>query len=137
MSDAIDPYRVVPTDATCPLCGHEWRRHDPEDGCCDAHAEEGFGACPCGRNRLWMAGRIAHLSKLFLIRAADERQGGLGKDEYPPCHECGGQPNIVYEPGGHKDYPAEQGRVFVCSTKHGWATWPEFVALTQGEGGND
>jgi hypothetical protein len=55
-------------DAHCPLCGHAWERHDPEDGCCDAHAGEGFGACPCGRNRLWMAGRIAHLSRLFLIR---------------------------------------------------------------------
>jgi len=70
-----DPYRIVPADPDCPLCGHAWKRHDPEDGCCDAHAEEGFGACPCGRNRLWMAGRIAHLSKLFLLRDADARGG--------------------------------------------------------------
>lgn len=62
-----DPYRRVPTDPVCPLCAHEWRRHDPDDGCCDAHAEEGFGACPCGRNRPWMVGRIAHLSRLFLM----------------------------------------------------------------------
>ena len=62
----IDPYRVVPSDPDCPLCGHAWRRHDPVDGLCDAPAYAALGACPCGRNRLWMVGRIAHLSRLFL-----------------------------------------------------------------------
>ena len=69
LADApVDPYRLHITDPICPLCGHQWKQHDPEDGLCDAHAEEGFNACPCGRNRLWMAGRIAHIARSFLSR---------------------------------------------------------------------
>ena len=34
-------------DATCGSCGHSQRRHDPEDGNCEAHAEVGLGRCPC------------------------------------------------------------------------------------------
>lgn len=37
------------TTPVCEHCGHERRRHDPADGTCDAHAEHGFGPCPCGR----------------------------------------------------------------------------------------
>ena len=34
----------------CPLCNHEWRRHDPEDGRCDCHSETIIGPCQCGRD---------------------------------------------------------------------------------------
>lgn len=42
----------VGDDALC-LCGHEWRRHDPEDGMCDAPEPEPAAgrpaaACKCG-----------------------------------------------------------------------------------------
>jgi hypothetical protein len=55
----------------CPLCGHAWRRHDPEDGLCDAHSDKGIGACKCGREQ-WMRGRIAELARAAL--AADREQ---------------------------------------------------------------
>ena len=31
---------------SCPLCGHLWRQHDPEDGRCDSHTSDPdkFGA---------------------------------------------------------------------------------------------
>jgi hypothetical protein len=37
----------------CPLCFHEWTRHDPEDGKCDAHSDEPgiIGPCRCGRSK--------------------------------------------------------------------------------------
>lgn len=33
----------------CPRCGHLLSSHDPADGTCDAHRDEGFGVCLCGR----------------------------------------------------------------------------------------
>lgn len=42
----------------CPLCGHSWRRHDPEDGKCDAGPP-----CKCGRDLKWMQARIAEKSR--------------------------------------------------------------------------
>lgn len=64
--DLIDVLRD--TLQICPACGHEWRRHDPEDGMCDAHSdEEGvFGACRCGRESAFTAAANARLSKLAL-----------------------------------------------------------------------
>ena len=43
---------AVRAAATCPTCGHEWRRHDPDDGRCGAHSSESgvFGPCRCGRD---------------------------------------------------------------------------------------
>jgi hypothetical protein len=35
------------TDTLCAACGHAHRRHDPEDGNCEAHADVGLGRCPC------------------------------------------------------------------------------------------
>lgn len=46
----------------CPLCLHEWRRHDPEDGKRDA-AGEGYTPCPCGRVLVWIQQRICMLSE--------------------------------------------------------------------------
>ena len=46
----------------CPLCNHEWRRHDPEDGRCDCHSETIIGPCQCGRDLAWMQERIAAMS---------------------------------------------------------------------------
>jgi hypothetical protein len=43
----------------CPLCEHEWRRHDPEDGRCDAPAEDGLFECQCGRDLGWMQEKVA------------------------------------------------------------------------------
>lgn len=34
-------------DTLCAACGHAHRRHDPEDGNCEAHADVGLGRCPC------------------------------------------------------------------------------------------
>jgi hypothetical protein len=49
----------------CPTCGHEWDRHDPDDGTCDApRADGGFGVCPCGRNQ--------DSTALDLLKAAKE-----------------------------------------------------------------
>lgn len=49
----------------CPICGHEWRRHDPEDGMCDAPSnEEGvFSACRCGREIEFQQKMNARLSR--------------------------------------------------------------------------
>jgi hypothetical protein len=49
---------------SCSACGHEWRRHDPVDGRCDAHsAEPGvFGPCRCGRDVAFTAASNARLS---------------------------------------------------------------------------
>jgi len=41
----------------CPLCDHEWSRHDPEDGKCDAGPP-----CKCGRDLRWMQEQIAKKS---------------------------------------------------------------------------
>ena len=57
----------------CPLCTHEWRRHDPEDGKCDAPADGAYGACPCGRDPAFHRVRNASLSKLALDATADAR----------------------------------------------------------------
>ncbi len=48
----------------CPFCKHEWKRHDPEDGRCDAHTGTPgrFDVCECGRDIAWMQKRIAALS---------------------------------------------------------------------------
>lgn len=53
------------TDARCPLCEHEWRRHDPEDGMCDAHSSEDgvLGPCRCGREIEFQRAANARLSK--------------------------------------------------------------------------
>lgn len=45
----------------CPICGHAWRRHDPEDGMCDAG-----GNCRCGRDIEFHQERIAALSRTAL-----------------------------------------------------------------------
>jgi hypothetical protein len=51
----------------CPLCFHEWRRHDPEDGRCDAPANGNvLGPCPCGRDIAWIQARIASLARMEL-----------------------------------------------------------------------
>lgn len=50
----------------CPLCGHEWRQHDPEDGECDSHSSEEIGVCKCGRDLYWMQGKIANLARAAL-----------------------------------------------------------------------
>lgn len=50
----------------CPLCGHEWRRHDPEDGRCDAFSHEEIGECKCGRDLGWMQDKISNLSRAAL-----------------------------------------------------------------------
>ena len=47
---------------TCLICGHLWRRHDPEDGMCDAPADGELGACKCGRDIAWMRYKISKLS---------------------------------------------------------------------------
>jgi hypothetical protein len=47
--------------ALCEICGHEWRRHDPEDGRCDAGP-----ACFCGHSLYEMRLRIAELSQQAL-----------------------------------------------------------------------
>lgn len=53
-------------EPVCPLCGHLWRQHDPEDGMCDSHSVEGIGVCECGRDLAWMQGKIATLSRARL-----------------------------------------------------------------------
>ena len=63
---------VVMLRATCPLCGHAWNRHDPDDGYCDAHSEERIGVCECGRNVAWMRGKIAALSREALAGSPSE-----------------------------------------------------------------
>jgi hypothetical protein len=68
MSGETDPYRHETQEELCPLCAHEWTRHDLQDGCCDAPGFGVLGPCPCGRNRLWMAGRIAHIASLKLAK---------------------------------------------------------------------
>jgi len=45
----------------CPVCTHEWRRHDPEDGKCDAGTDD-LGECPCGRDIAFHRVRNAALS---------------------------------------------------------------------------
>ena len=67
---------VAAERARCPLCDHEWRRHDPEDGRCDCHSETIIGPCQCGRDLAWMQERIAAMSCAAL---APERT--TGEDE--------------------------------------------------------
>jgi hypothetical protein len=52
-------------DEACPACSHEWRRHDPVDGRCDAHSAESgvFGPCRCGRDVAFTAAANARLSQ--------------------------------------------------------------------------
>ena len=64
---------VAAERARCPLCNHEWRRHDPEDGRCDCHSETTLGPCQCGRDIVWMQERIAAMS---LAALAPERTTG-------------------------------------------------------------
>ena len=66
---------VAAERARCPLCDHEWRRHDPEDGRCDCHSETTLGPCQCGRDIVWMQERIAAMS---LAALAPERTTGEG-----------------------------------------------------------
>jgi hypothetical protein len=54
----------------CEICGHAWSRHDPEDGCCDAHDDERLSVCRCGRDMAWMHSRTAALSRMALGGAA-------------------------------------------------------------------
>ena len=63
---------VAAERARCPLCDHEWRRHDPEDGMCDCHDETAIGPCRCGRDLAWVQERIAAMSSAAL---APERTG--------------------------------------------------------------
>lgn len=66
-------------DEKCLICGHEWYRHDPEDGCCDAPMTPwvGFekkalaGPCLCGRDLYFMQRRIGQLSRSALETRAD------------------------------------------------------------------
>lgn len=60
----------------CQLCGHLWRKHDPEDGECDAHATA-EGHCPCGRDFKWMREQMAAFSVCRLTDrpAPDGREG--------------------------------------------------------------
>jgi hypothetical protein len=62
---------------TCPICGHLWRQHDPEDGMCDSHTSEPgkFGACECGRNIGWMQTTIAGLSHAALSADTQREEG--------------------------------------------------------------
>lgn len=65
-------------DHACAVCGHAISRHDPEDGTCDAHAEQGFGVCPCGRdvtvaNYRGAVDRIAELEAALRLGAPDAR----------------------------------------------------------------
>lgn len=55
----------VTRDTLCPFCGHEFCRHDPGDGMCDAHTNEPdeLGVCQCGRSIEWMQKKIAALSR--------------------------------------------------------------------------
>lgn len=55
----------------CRICGHEWSRHDPEDGRCDAGPP-----CKCGRDLEWMQKVIAELSRGSLAI----RDGGKNAD---------------------------------------------------------
>src|SRR4051794_36888 len=57
----------------CPLCGHEWRRHDPEDGCCDAPHPTEAGACPCGRDLAFWCAYNAAKSTAQLLDVAERR----------------------------------------------------------------
>jgi hypothetical protein len=68
---ALDEHglRIVEVaDEKCPICGHEWRQHDPDDGACDAHSdEEGvFGPCRCGRDVAFTAAGNAARSRAAL-----------------------------------------------------------------------
>lgn len=67
--------RLVPKGPpdVCPFCGHSWHSHDPADGMCDSHSNEGIGVCQCGRDLAWMQRKIASRSKAELARLADER----------------------------------------------------------------
>ena len=53
---------VTRQEETCLICGQLWRRHDPEDGMCDAPADGELGACKCGRDIAWMRYKISKLS---------------------------------------------------------------------------
>ena len=48
---------VLEAVSECPFCQHDWRRHDPEDGKCDAGPP-----CQCGRDLVWMQRKIAEMS---------------------------------------------------------------------------
>ena len=57
----------------CPLCGHPWTSHDPEDGCCDAPADESFQPCPCGRDLAWVQNEVTRLSRAALESEAERK----------------------------------------------------------------
>ena len=57
----------------CPVCTHEWRRHDPEDGKCDAGTDD-LGECPCGRDIAFHRVRNAALSLAALAGVQAEEQ---------------------------------------------------------------
>jgi hypothetical protein len=61
-----DLARLTREKETCPICGHLWRQHDPEDGKCDAHSAEGIGVCKCGRSIEFHQRKHADLSRRFL-----------------------------------------------------------------------
>jgi hypothetical protein len=92
-------------DEACPACGHEWRRHDPEDGRCDAHsAEPGiFGPCRCGRDVAFTAAANARLSRGALAARSPQGEG----------HEAGIEAGDRFEqvmPYGHDTVEVE-GRI--------------------------
>lgn len=69
----VENERLQKEATICPLCRHEWRRHDPEDGCCDAGSDVFPGPCPCGPGFPgWMRERIAEFSRAALDPGARE-----------------------------------------------------------------
>jgi len=84
MTERSDPSGVTEVASDdlldcCPLCGHEWRRHDPADGKCDAGP-----TCKCGRDLEWMQARIAELS------TAQLREQSNAQAHFRPCSEAEG-----------------------------------------------
>ena len=70
MADHPTSNRAVDGPATppCLVCGHEWERHDPEDGQYDAFAVDGSGICQCGRDLAFHQKWNAYLSRMALGR---------------------------------------------------------------------
>jgi hypothetical protein len=82
--------------ARCPICTHEWRRHDPEDGKCDAGSDD-FGECPCGRDAAYHRVRNAALSKAALLVDAGP---DTPADPVCPCGHRASQHPIVWHVAG-------------------------------------
>ena len=73
---------------TCPVCGHVWSRHDPEDGKCDAGMPGAIGVpewgkkqlvpCPCGRDLAYHRFRARDLSRAALAATETTREVWAG-----------------------------------------------------------